>query len=77
MTHVLVHLRKIGAWSKYGRKSGKNVANTIIMMLSAGQDRQARVRIQKQSAYVKFTQELRHCVSESSEEHEEGILSEA
>ena len=33
MTHVLVHLRKIGAWSKYERKSGENVANTIIMTL--------------------------------------------
>ena len=42
------------------------MANTIIMTLSASQDCQAHVRIQKQLASVKFTQELGHCVSESS-----------
>ena len=42
------------------------MANTIIMTLSASQDRQPRVRIRKQIHFVKFTQELRRCVSESS-----------
>ena len=38
------------------------MANTIIRTPSASQDRQAR----KRSASVKFTQEVGHCVSESS-----------
>ena len=48
MTHVLVHLRKIGAWSKYERKSSENVANTNIMTLMCEQKWPSMQRIRKQ-----------------------------
>ena len=64
MTHVLVHLRQIGAWSKYGQRSGEKRGKYNHY------DAEVRAKIAceygNKSASVKFTQELGHCVSESS-----------
>ena len=68
MTHVLVHLRKIGAWSKYVR------ANTNIMTLSASQNDQARMRIRKQVRFCEvhprvgtlWKKPLRYCLPVSA-----------